>query len=327
MKWNTAPISIHFMPDCGEIENLRPARNIVNPDLPYHFLHEQEPDEKGNLLQVNTIFLTGRECAFRCLMCDLWKNTLKGPTQPGAIVKQIDYALARLPQANIIKLYNSSNFFDKKAIHPSDYPGIIKRLQSYQKVIVENHPKLCGQVCVEFNEMLGGTLEIAMGLESIHPNVLPRLNKQLTPEDFKQTAAFLSEHKIEVRAFILLNPPFLTDKRGNIEWAFKAVQFAFDSGVGCCSIIPTRPGNGIMEVLQENGDYVPPSLDALEEVFELALALKQGRVFADTWDIDFLSLCPQCFKTRKHRLEQMNLTQKFHQRIACNCYSNHEANQ
>ena len=315
------------MPGNHEIEKLRPARNLVNPDIPYHFLHEQEPDKNGNLQKINTIFLTSKECSFKCLMCDLWKNTLKGPTPPGAILKQINYALDKLPKANIIKLYNNGNFFDIKAIPPSDHPEIIDRLRSYSKVILENHPKLCGQACIEFNEKLSGKLEIAMGLETIHPDVFTKLNKQLSPEDFKEAAAFLRRHEIDMRAFILLNPPFLTDKQENIRWALKTVQFAFDCGVDCCSVIPTRSGNGIMEALQEQGDYIPPSINALEEVFERALNLKMGLVFVDCWNIDFLSKCPRCFEERKHRLEQMNFTQKFHQRINCICHSNNAAQQ
>jgi hypothetical protein len=188
---------------------------------------------------------------------------------------------------------------------------------------VENHPKLCGEICLEFSRKLNGTLEIAMGLETIHPDVLPKLNKQLTPEDFKQAAQFLRKHNIDVRAFVLLNPPYLTDVRENVEWALNTVRFAFESGAQCCSIIATRPGNGIMEALMEQGHYSTPSLDTLEEVFETALGLQQGRVFADTWDIAFLSRCPHCFEARKQRIEAMNSTQKFHQRIACSCQPVH----
>ena len=238
------------MHDNQEIEKLRPSRNIVNPDIPYHFLHEEEPDANGVLQKVNTIFLTGKECSFKCLMCDLWKNTLTGPTPPGAILKQIDHALSRLPAADVIKLYNSSNFFDPKAVPPVDYPGIIERLRTYKRVIVENHPKLCGESCLEFKDQLNGKLEIAMGLR-IHSSadVLPKLNKQLTPEDFKQAASFLRSNDIDVRAFILLNPPYLTDARENVEWVIRTVKFAFESGTQCCSIIATRSGNGIMETL------------------------------------------------------------------------------
>ncbi|HEY5407802.1 MAG TPA: hypothetical protein VIJ92_11975, partial [Ginsengibacter sp.] len=216
-------------------------------------------------------------------------------------------------------LYNSSNFFDTKAIPLSDYPGIIERLKPFKKVIVENHPNLCGQSCVDFNEKINGKLEIAIGLETIHPDVLPKLNKKLTPEDFKKAARFLKKNKIQTRAFVLLNPPFLIDEKENIEWAFKTVKFAFECGVGTCSIIPTRAGNGIMDMLEKTGEYVPPTLHALEEVFERSLALHRGKVFADTWDIGFLSDCNECFNARKLRLEQMNLTQKFQPKINCNC--------
>jgi len=320
MKRHTGPISIRSMHDNQEIEKLRPARNTLNPEIPYHFMQEEEADANGVLQKVNTIFLTGKECSFKCLMCDLWKNTLTGPTPPGAVLKQIDYALSHLPAADVIKLYNSSNFFDPKAIPTADHPGIIERLQSYKRVVVENHPKLCGESCIAFKDQLNGKLEIAMGLETIHPMVLPQLNKQLTPDDFKQAAAFLRSNDIDVRAFILLNPPYLTDAWENMEWVIRTVEFAFQSGTQCCSIIATRSGNGIMETLAEQGLYTTPSLDTLEEVFDTALQLKQGRVFVDTWDIGFLSNCPRCFEARKERLELMNLHQQVYPKISCNCH-------
>jgi uncharacterized Fe-S cluster-containing MiaB family protein len=331
--------------DRRTIESLRPARNHVDASVPYHFLHEIEAGPFG-LETINTLFLTGKECAFTCMMCDLWKNTLEGPTPPGAIVRQIDHALSQLPVADSIKLYNSSNFFDPKAVPVSDYPAILERIRNYKRVIVENHPKLVSDACLHFRDGLIGahglagahdglsgtqvrfaaTLEIAMGLETIHPLALPAMNKQLTPEDFRRAATFLTGHGIRVRAFVLLNPPYITDPREGVRWAVETVRFALESGANCCSLIATRPGNGIMEVLQAARDYVPPTLKALEETFETSLALAQEYavshrplVFVDTWDIGFLSACPKCFAERKARLEKMNLDQTFHQPIACSC--------
>ncbi|HVW96199.1 MAG TPA: hypothetical protein VHA56_09550 [Mucilaginibacter sp.] len=307
------------MHDSLEIERLRPARNELNSEIPYHFLQEQEPDAAGMLQRVNTVFLTSKECSFKCLMCDLWKNTLPYATPPGAVLKQINYALERLPEADIIKLYNSGNFFDLKAVPPSDYQEIARRLRLFKRVIVENHPNLCGKACVEFKQMLNGSFEVALGLETIHPEALPRLNKQLTPDDFRKAAHFLKSNGIYVRAFILLNPPYLTEVDENIEWTYNTVKFAFDSGADCCSIIPTRSGNGIMEKLFDEGAYIPPLLTALEDVFDMALNLRQGRVFVDTWDSGFLSKCPHCFSERMARLEKMNLTQNIIPRVTCNC--------
>jgi uncharacterized Fe-S cluster-containing MiaB family protein len=74
-----------------------------------------------------------------------------------------------------------------------------------------------------------------------------------------------------------------------------------------------------MDALQKRGDFVPPELDALEEVFEKALSLKQGRVFVDTWDLLQFSNCEKCFEQRKNRLEKMNLEQKVFEKVKCNC--------
>ena len=315
---------MHDEYDSRTITQLRSKKNKVDPYIPYHFLHEEEPGLSGNIETINTIFLTSKECAFKCLMCDLWKNTLDEPAPPGAIVKQINYALERLPKADAIKLYNNGNFFDTKAISPKEYPAIINRVANYKRVIVENHPKLCNKYCIEFNEMLDGKLEVAMGLETIHPDVLPRLNKQLTPEDFKKATNFLNKHDIDVRAFILLNAPYITNPKESISWTLQSIQFAFECGVVRCSVIPVRPGNGVMDILWKENYYTPPTLAMLEEVSEKALLLNRAQVFVDTWDIGFLSGCSTCFDARKNRLEKMNLTQKILPTINCGCHTNYD---
>lgn len=301
------------------IREFRPKKARINIEEPYMFLHEREMQKNGKIETVNTIFLTNKECPFTCLMCDLWKHTLDEPTPKGAIPAQIEYALSRLPDATVVKLYNSGNFFDGKAIPESDYQQIADLLSDYDHVIVENHPRLIGQCVDTFQSLLNGTLEIAMGLETIHPQVLPALNKNFSIFDFKRAASFFREREIDIRVFLLLNPPFLTDEELNLEWCLKSVNFAFDEGVKACTIIPTREGNGIMQRLKESGDYVPPTLRALESVFSKALMLGRGRVFCDTWDLTLFSDCEKCFDVRKKRLESMNLNQEHMPEIACDC--------
>ena len=80
-----------------------------------------------------------------------------------------------------------------------------------------------------------------MGLETVHPTVLPRLNKRFTLEQFAQAATFLRKNGIEVRAFVLVQPPFMRASEA-VEWAVKSAQFAFSCGAGVVSLIPTRAG-------------------------------------------------------------------------------------
>lgn len=300
-----------------EILAARPARAALDPYQPYACFVEPEHSRHGRVEDVATLFLTNRECPFRCLMCDLWKHTLEDTVPLGAIPAQIDFALSRLPPARHIKLYNSGNFFDPRAIPHEDHPAIADRVHGFDTVIVENHPRLCGDAGREFRDLLAGPrLEIALGLETIHPEVLPRLNKQMTPEDFATAAARLRRDGIDVRAFILLRPPYLSEAEG-LEWAVRSIGFAFDNGVNCSAVIPVRGGNGIMEQLYEGGHYRPPSLASLEAVLEQGLAMKAGRVFVDLWDAERFGTCPACTAPRIQRLGRMNLSQRSEPPIPC----------
>ena len=302
----------------GDILAARPARNVVDPNVPYAFLVEPEMTATGTLEDVATIFLTNRECPFRCLMCDLWKNTTTETVPIGAIPKQIDFALERLPSASHIKLYNSGNFFDKRAIPLADHSAIAQRLQPFRTVIVENHPRFCTDVCVDFSEQIDGQLEVAIGLETVHPQVLQRLNKQMTLGDFERAVQFLRGNDIHVRAFILLRPPYLSEPEG-IDWALRSLEFAFALGVGCCAVIPTRAGNGVMQQLEVDGVFTPPSLRSLEHVTETGLRMNAGRVFADLWDIEKLTACSDCESERIQRIREMNLTQQVPSAVNCHC--------
>ena len=296
----------------------RPAKNRVDPRRPYAYLCEPEYSAAGIVEQVATLFLTNKECPFRCLMCDLWKNTLDESIAPGDILAQIDFALKRLPEANSIKLYNSSNFFDRKAIPRSDYAAIASRMESFERVIVENHPSLCNTECVRFKDMLAGRLEVAMGLETVHPPTLERLNKRMTLDDFERATHFLLSHYIDVRAFILLRPPYMTEEEG-IEWAIRSMEFAFSIGISCCSIIPTRSGNGILDQLVDSGEFESPTIESMERTHEAGLTMNHGRVFMDLWDVERFYTCASCGPARSERIQQMNLTQRIPDTVRCLC--------
>jgi len=287
----------------------RPPRNRVSADRPYAWLVEQEPTADGRLVDVATLFLTNRECPFRCLMCDLWKNTLETPVDSGQIPTQIRWALAQLASAQHLKLYNSGNFFDPLAIPPKDYEEIARLAAPFERVIVECHPRLIGSRCWEFRRLLSGDLEVALGLETVHPEVLPRLNKQMTLDDFARAVQALHAKRVAVRAFILVRPPFLTDAEG-LEWAKRSLDYAFALGVECCSLIPTRAGNGALEELARQGLFAPPTLDSLESALEYGLARRAGRVLLDLWDMDKISPDAPNRVARQARLARMNLSQR-----------------
>lgn len=296
----------------------RGHKNKVDPQKPYSFLVERERMYNGQIEDIATIFLTNKECPFRCLMCDLWKNTTNETISVGDIPKQIDYALENLPIVKHIKLYNSGNFFDKKAIPLEDYDAIISLLHGFETVLVENHPKFIDRSVFDFRDKLKANLQVAIGLETVHKEVLVKLNKKMTLDDFTSTVKFLSQNDILSRAFILLRPPFLNEAEG-IHWAKKSIDLAFASGVECCAIIPTRSGNGALNVLESHGHFHSPKIGSLEEVLKYGISLNKGRVFADLWDFDQFSNCGKCLDKRKDRMDRMNLEQDILPLVECSC--------
>jgi hypothetical protein len=294
----------------------RPARNQLDPLRPSAFLVEEERSATGEVVAVATIFLTNRECPWRCLMCDLWRNTLAGDTLRGAIPAQIEYALSRLPAARQIKLYNSGSFFDRKAVPSEDHPAIAGLVSGFERVIVECHPALVGEDCLRFRDRLGSKLEVAMGLETIHPQVLEKLNKRMTAAQFSAAAYRLRANDIGLRVFILVQPPFMPASEA-LAWAARSLDFAFDCGATAATLIPTRAGNGAMEVLLAQGDFSPPTLATLEAAVAYGIGLGRGRVFADLWDVQRITHCASCREGRIARLRRMNLEQRILPAIAC----------
>lgn len=270
---------------------------------PWQFLAEEERSNDGKIALVNTLFLTNRECPWHCVMCDLWKNTLTETVPVGAIPAQIEYALARLPSAPVIKLYNSGSFFDPRAVPIADYPAIARLLTRFERVIVESHPALIGDNCFRFRDLIAGRLEVAMGLETVHPDVLPKLNKSMTLEQFSAAATALIGSGIDLRAFILVKPPSLTESEA-IHWAEQSLDFACSCGAVAASLIPTR-------------GFSPPAIQTLEICQEYGLRLKRGRIFADLWDLEKFSTCRECYTARYNRLREMNLTQTIPGPIEC----------
>ena len=302
------------------IVSKRGKKNEIDFRKPYAWLVEKECTVHNKIEDTAIIFLSNKECSFKCLMCDLWKNTSDKSVTPGDIPAQIEWALERLPTAKHLKLYNSGSFFDERAIPEVDYERIAALIKNFETVIVESHPKLINEKCLRFRDMFKPELEIAIGLETVNEDVLFKLNKQMTLEDFENSIDFLTQNEIRSRAFILLRPPFMTEPEG-VYWAKRSIDFAFKVGVACCTVIPVRAGNGAMDLLMKNGDFSLPNIHSLETVLEYGIEQKAGRVFADVWDLELFSNCDKCITERSNRLSEMNLSQKIENKISCVCNS------
>ncbi|RMF41808.1 MAG: radical SAM protein [Planctomycetota bacterium] len=314
-----------------QIVAARPSVSRPAPgNRPLGVLWEREAAGDAALADACTVFLRGSECRFRCAMCDLWKSTHWQPTRPGDLPAQIRWALDQPAPDDVsaaaaegeslrlrwIKLYNAANFFADVNVPRRDLPDIARLVCRFDRVVVENHPKLVERQVLDFRDRLDGRLELAMGLETVHPATLAWLNKGLTVDEFAAACAWLIDHGVDVRTFVLLGLPGMTAAE-SMDWCRRSVDLARDCGARHISIIPLRAGGGVIDRLEREGKFLPPTAEAVETILEGELG-RGAVVTVDLWDFDRLpGQCDACRGLRKRRLERINLGQVFMPGVAC----------
>ena len=300
------------------IRSLRPTRRQVDPWIAHGSIPEQERSPGGALERSLTVFLAGAECPFTCSFCDLWRWTVDGPTPPGALPAQLARLLHTLehPVPGRLKLYNASNFFDRRAVPAVDVPAIAQLAHPFAAVTVESHANTIGPLTLEFAGLIPGRLEVAVGLETIHPVSARHLNKRMDPAQFDRAAGFLAEHGIDLRVFVLVGAPYVEPEE-SVEWTVRTAEYAARRGATRIALIPVRGGNGEMERLAALGRFVPPGLSQLEAALDRCLDLAPVLVAADLWDIDRLPACAECRPQRIERLRRLNLTGEPEAPVVC----------
>ena len=302
----------------SRVRALRPAVPAAAEPRHPRTLDERERLPDGRVVASRTVFPVGAECPFACVHCDLWRHTI-GPraTAPGSLPRQIREGLAGGHGIEQVKVYNASNFFDERAVPAADDAALVEILAPFSRLVVECHPRWIGGRCFELAERLPGRLQVAIGLETVHPTALPRLGKAMTVERFDRAVDALLTRDIGVRAFVLLGAPFVPPDEG-VEWAVLSVEHALRRGVEHVAILPLRGGNGAIDELRRRGELGVPTLTDLEEAFDRSLEVaRAGVVTADLWDLEDDLACSACREARRGRLARMNLSACVETRVAC----------
>jgi radical SAM enzyme (TIGR01210 family) len=302
----------------ARIRRLRPPKPRVDPYTAHGALVEEERRPDGAREAALTIFLAGAECPFTCSFCDLWRYTIDGPTPPGALTAQVEKILntsaAASPQR--LKLYNASNFFDRRAVPLSDRKRLAELAEPFTAVTVESHVNTIGKETLAFARQLRRRLEVAVGLETIHPQASTRLNKRLELPRFDAAARLLADNGIDLRVFVLVGAPHVPPEE-SVAWTIRTVEYAVERGASVVAIIPVRGGNGEMERLQSLGDFTPPTLSQLEAALDGCLQFTGCVVTADCWDAERFAPCEACRQARIERLQRINVTGRPEPRVGC----------
>lgn len=203
-----------------------------------------------------------------CLMCGYSSESLPGVCQED-IDAQAAKALAKYSGEAVVKIYTSGSFLDEKEI-----PDPARVWQAFldagsRKLLVESRPEFI-EPSLPVIESFRGKLEVAMGLETASDRVRERCaRKGFSFADFAEASKMLRSAGSNVRAYLLLKPPFLGEAD-----AMADARSSVEKASAHSDVISLNPVNvqrrTFVERMWRRAEYRPPWLWSLKEVLTTA---------------------------------------------------------
>lgn len=213
--------------------------------------------------------------AHGCMMCGhLAKQTrMDKSISVGDYLKQFEEEFEKIDfkMNPILNLYNNGSFINDNEIPPEARRGMLKKINKnpYIKMLVlETRPEFVTEEKVrEIRRLIPNKhVELGVGLEM--KNDFLRgicINKGFSLKRFDSAARIITRH-LNLRAYVLLKPLFLTEREG-IENAIETIEYAFERGTTTVSLEAcTIQDFTLMKYFYERGLYSPPWLWSILEV-------------------------------------------------------------
>jgi len=233
---------------------------------------EEREIDRSEVKDVFSVIFRTRGCSWSylggCSMCGYYTDT-NPDIKKEDLEDQLDSALGRYEGQPIVKIYTSGSFLDEREVSNDIAEKILDDFDS-EKTLIESRPEFIKKKKLKNFSELTENLEIAIGLESANDFVLKRcINKGFTFDGYKKAIKRVKDIDGLVRTYLLLKPPFLTEKE-----AVQDTLQSIEKVSGLSDIISINPVNvqrgSLVEHLWYKNVYRPPWLWSLVEVLKKA---------------------------------------------------------
>jgi len=201
-----------------------------------------------------------------CLMCNYIADAY--PSTCDELVNQIEFAISN-KNFQILKIFTSGSFFDTKEVPEGFREYVYSKAYELgiKKLIVESRPEFITSKIVDELSALKFEVEVGIGLETANDFVREYcINKGFKFKDFERAARLL-KGKARVKAYLLLKPPFLSEREA-IEDAINST-LKIKNLVDVVSLNPTNvQSKTYIEKLWKLKLYRPPWLWSVIEVLK-----------------------------------------------------------
>ncbi len=260
-----------------KIKNLREHANRVDkPDDYIAAWHEKDRLDTGIEEAFVLIFRTNG-CFWAhisgCSMCGYYNDTNISDIKSENLEKQLEKALTKYNNEKLVKIYTSGSFLDDREVPIKVQYKILESFKDAKKIIIETRPEFVTASKLKALAKYKEQLIIAIGLECADDEILKNsINKGFTVHDFERAARLLNEYNIPLKTYILVKPPYTTEKEA-IEYAVSTAKFAAKYS----SYISFNPVNiqsfTLVEELWKEGSYRPPWLWSIIEILKRTAGL------------------------------------------------------
>ncbi len=182
--------------------------------------------------------------------------------------RKIDFS-----KSPILNIFNNGSFFNEKEISKNARREILKVINSEPNIkmlVVETRPEFISEEkIIEFNNILPNIhLEVAIGLEMKDDYFrMICINKGFKLDQYKKAAEIITKH-VNLRTYVLLKPPFLTEVEA-IDEACETIEYSFSLGSRLVSLEGcTVQDYTLIKYLYDNDMYSPPKLWSILDVIQ-----------------------------------------------------------
>jgi hypothetical protein len=260
-----------------------------------------------------------------CTMCGYREASLNNVTEDD-LLKQLDQALSKFKDEPFVKIYTSGSFLDDNEVPPQVRQRFFEAFGSCKRLLFESRPEF---ITPETVSSIPKNVTVALGLESSNPEVLEKsVHKGFTPDDIRRAGLLLKENGLGVRTYLLLKPPFMTEKMA-IKDAVDSARFA-DEFSDEISVNPLNVQRGTyVERLWKRGEFRSPWIWSLFEVFRQLSGTVHARLMSSPSGggaMRGVHNCGQCDQKALEALEKFCYSQDVADLdVACECRSKWES--
>lgn len=210
------------------IKQLRPKEQREFDETKPIAMWTEKDVADGRVVDAFVLILRTRGCYWAlhsgCTMCGYINDARMAPVSQKNLRNQLRKAMERYKGEKVVKIFTSGSFLDTGEIPFDVQSEILRSFEGAERLIIESLPEfITGKALRELRQ---DNLEVAIGLESASDEVLEKkINKSFRVKDYLNATKILKRLKIPLKTYILLKPPFMTEKEA-IEDAVSSIIFA-----------------------------------------------------------------------------------------------------